>query len=178
MSSETAIRLQSPFGSSEISHTSDDEPKVGETLKHEDHEWPVIAVQTDMNGNTIVMIGPKIGSRNGKTHATARSPEDHGLVLLDEIRLDLRRSFEVRSRVIEACVVTPDVQAENSRARAEGRRLRGEALGVRAVSGPPQTQRSATKLRPRRIRWWRFASPLGDAAGVHGLLRRLAVVSR
>ena len=129
MSSETAIQLQFPFGSSEISRPRE-EPKVGETLKHGNHEWPVIAVQTDANGNTIVTLGPKIGSRNGKTHqVTARSPEDHGL-LLDEIRLDFRRSIDVRSRVIEARVVTHDVQAENSRARAEARRLRGEALGV------------------------------------------------
>jgi hypothetical protein len=176
MSSETAVQLQFPFGCSEISQARE-EPKVGETLKHGNHEWPVIAVQTDANGNTIVTIGPKIGSRNGKTHVTARSPEDHGL-LLDEIRLDFRRSIDVRARVIEAGVVTPDVQAGNSRARAEARRLRGEALGVGAVSGPPQTQRSATKLRPWRIRWWRFASPLGDAAGAHGLLRRRAVASR
>lgn len=128
MSSETAIQLQFPFGSSEISQARE-EPKVGETLKHGNHEWPVIAVQTDANGNTIVTIGPKIGSRNGKTHVTARSSEDRGL-LLDEIRLDFRRSIDVRSRVIEARVVTRDVQAENSRARAEGH-LRTGARGGR-----------------------------------------------
>ena len=176
MSSETAVQLQSPFGSCEVSQARD-EPKVGETLKHGNHEWPVIAVQTDASGNTIVTIGPKLGSRNGKTHVAARSSEDHGL-LLDEIKLDFWRSIDVRARVVEAWVVTHDVQVENSRARAVARRLRAEALGAGAVSGPPQTQRSATKLRPWRIRWWRFASPLGDAAGVHGLLRRLAVASR
>jgi hypothetical protein len=128
MSSETAIQLQFPFGSSEISRARE-EPKIGETLKHGNHEWPVIAVQTDANGHTVVTIGPKIGSRNGKTHVTARSPDGHGL-LLDEIRLDFRRSTDVRSRVIEARVVTHDGRAENSRARAEARRLRGEGPDV------------------------------------------------
>lgn len=145
MSSETAVQLQSPFGSFEIAGKR--EPMVGETLTQGNDEWPVIAAQPDANGNTLVTIGPKIGSRNGKTHVAERSPEGHGL-LLDEIRLDFRRSFDVRARVVEAEVVTPDVQAGNSRARAEARRLGGEALGVGAVCGPPQTKRSATKLRP------------------------------
>jgi hypothetical protein len=140
MSSETAIQLRFPFGSSGTSQARE-EPKVGEMLQRGNDEWPVIAAQTDANGNTIVTIGPKIGSRNGKTHVTARSSEDRGL-LLDEIRLDFRRSIDVRPRVIEARVVTHDVQAENSRARAAG-------ICEQALAGV------VSKRRTSRDRWGR-----------------------
>ena len=51
------VSVRFPTGESEFRITAE-APKVGDTLKRGDEEWPVSDVGTDENGTTIVRLGP------------------------------------------------------------------------------------------------------------------------
>lgn len=50
------VSVRFPTGESEFRITAE-APKVGDTLKQGDEEWPVSAVGTDENGRAVVTLG-------------------------------------------------------------------------------------------------------------------------